>query len=232
MQALSGTGSLRLGLEFLKENSPGSGDVYISNPTWGNHLAIIRKAGLNIVEYPYFDPITKGLSWDKMTDCLNLAKAGSIILLHVCAHNPTGVDPSPEQWETLALLLKEKKLFPFFDSAYQGYATGDLEKDVIAIKIFLKHGLQMIVAQSFAKNFGLYGERIGALHFVCKSKDIAEKVMSQIKMVIRPMYSNPPIHGALLVSRVLGNKVLAARWKVMSFFIVIEFLETFSFKKI
>jgi len=201
-----------VGFEFLKTYSPG--DVYVSGPTWGNHVAIVKKAGLNVIEYPYFDPVSKGICWVKLIECLHAAKSGSIVLLHVCAHNPTGVDPNPEQWKELALLMKEKKMVAFFDSAYQGYASGDLEKDVIAIKIFLEQGLQMIVSQSFAKNFGLYGERIGALHIVCRSKDIAEKVMSQVKLVIRPMYSNPPLHGARLVSRVLGNKDLCARWKV------------------
>ena len=159
-----------------------------------------------------------------MVETLKNAKAGSIILLHVCAHNPTGVDPSPEQWRILANLCKDNKLLPFFDSAYQGYASGDLEKDVIGVKIFLELGLQMLVAQSFAKNFGLYGERIGALHFVCRSKEIAEKVMSQVKLVIRPMYSSPPLHGAQLVSRVLGNKELCARWKVIYSYIYINYI--------
>jgi aspartate/tyrosine/aromatic aminotransferase len=211
VQTLSGTGSLRVGFEFVKNYIPG--DVYVSKPTWGNHHAIIEKAGLKWIEYPYYDDKTRGLNFNGMYDCLKGANSGSIVLLHACAHNPTGVDPTAEQWRQLAKLFKEKKLFPYFDSAYQGYASGDLEKDAQAIHIFLNEGLQMLVSQSYAKNFGLYGERIGALHFVCTSKDVAAKVLSQVKIVIRPMYSNPPLHGARIVSKVLGNPQLAKEWK-------------------
>lgn len=209
---MSGTGALRVGMEFCRTYAPG--DVYLSAPTWGNHVAIAKKAGLSVIEYPYFDPLTQGLCWPKLIECLGKAKPNSIVLLHVCAHNPTGVDPTLDQWKELAVLMKERRLLPFFDSAYQGYASGDLERDVQAIKIFLNEGLQMIVAQGLAKNFGLYGERVGALHLVCSSQEVAEKVLSQVKLVIRPMYSNPPMNGARIVSRILESKELTARWKV------------------
>jgi len=211
VQTLSGTGSLRVGFEFVKTYIPG--DVYVSAPTWGNHHAIIEKSGLKWIEYPYFDENTKGLNFKGMYEKLSQAQAGSTVLLHACAHNPTGVDPTLDQWTELAKLFKEKKLIPYFDSAYQGYASGDLEKDAQSIHIFLNHGLQMIISQSYAKNFGLYGERIGALHFVAKSKDVAVRVLSQIKLVIRPMYSNPPLHGARIVHKVLSNPALAQEWR-------------------
>jgi len=211
VQTLSGTGSLRVGFEFIKTYIPG--DVYVSAPTWGNHHAIIEKSGLKWIEYPYFDENTKGLNFKGMYEKLSQAQAGSTVLLHACAHNPTGVDPTLDQWTELAKLFKEKKLIPYFDSAYQGYASGDLEKDAQSIHIFLNHGLQMIISQSYAKNFGLYGERIGAIHFVAKSKDVAVRVLSQVKLVIRPMYSNPPLHGARIVHKVLSNPVLTQEWR-------------------
>jgi len=211
VQAISGTGALRVGFEFIKHFLPS--EVYYSDPTWGNHLTIIEKAGLTHKKYPYFDPATKGLNFDGMVKTLEGAKPGSIVLLHVCAHNPTGVDPTEEQWRILAKLFKKNKLFPFFDSAYQGFATGDLRRDAQSIHIFLEEGLQMLVAQSLAKNMGLYGERIGALHFVCKSKDVAEKVLSQVNLIIRPMYSNPPINGARIAFKVLTNPEYRKRWE-------------------
>lgn len=177
-------------------------------------MAIVKEAGLNYIEYPYFDPKTKGLAYEEMIKSLSLARPHSIVLLHVCAHNPTGVDPTEEQWRGIAKIMKERSLFPFFDSAYQGYASGDVEKDVKSVRIFIEEGFQFMIAQSFAKNFGLYGERIGALHIVCTSKDVKEKVMSQIKLTIRPMYSNPPLHGARIVARILGNPTYTAQWKV------------------
>jgi len=144
-------------------------------------LTIIKDAFLKVVEYPYWNPQTKGLDFEGMTNCLSQAKPGSIVLLHACAHNPTGVDPTEAQWNKLAELVKAKKLYTFFDSAYQGYASGDLEKDALSLRVWQKHGLNFMVSQSFAKNFGLYGERIGALHIVVSNKDVAARVMSQLK---------------------------------------------------
>ena len=212
-QTLSGTGSLRIGAEFLKTylNPP---CVYFSKPTWGNHLDIFRKAGFSdIREYPYYKEQTRGLDFEGLMHALSEAPAGSIILLHACAHNPTGVDPTPQQWEQIADVIQQKDLFPYFDSAYQGFATGDLENDANAIRMFVRRGFQMLISQSFAKNCGLYGERIGALHIVCANSDTAIRVLSQVKLVIRPMYSNPPLHGALIVSRILSDPALKEGWK-------------------
>jgi len=164
-------------------------------------------------EYPYYNPKTLSFDCEGMLKGLSQATPGSVVLLHVCAHNPTGVDPTPDQWRQIAKVMKERGLIPFMDSAYQGFASGDLEKDALSIRIFLEMGFQMIVAQSFAKNMGLYGERCGALHFVCTSKDVAARVLSQTKIVIRANYSNPPLHPALLGARVLGNKQYFEDWK-------------------
>jgi aspartate/tyrosine/aromatic aminotransferase len=211
VQTLSGTGALRVGFEFLKQFTPG--DVYYSDPTWGNHISIIEKAGLPHKKYPYFDPATKGLDFKGMYSTLEAAKPGSIVLLHVCAHNPTGVDPTADQWRQLAKLFKAHKLFPFFDSAYQGFATGDLTRDAQSVHIFLQEGLQLLLSQSLAKNMGLYGERIGALHIVTTSKDVSERVLSQVNLVIRPMYSNPPSNGARIAFKVLSNPQNRAKWE-------------------
>lgn len=154
------------------------GDVYISNPSWANHQAIINNVGLPLYQYTYYDPRTKGLNFDGMISDLRKARPGSIILLHTCAHNPTGVDPTQEQWKVIAQVMKENELFPYFDMAYQGFATGDLARDTFAIRHFIDLGFQLIVTQSFAKNMGLYGERIGAFHIVSKSKAVADKVLS------------------------------------------------------
>eukprot|EP00331_Platyophrya_macrostoma_P025074 CAMPEP_0176450436 /NCGR_PEP_ID=MMETSP0127-20121128/27148_1 /TAXON_ID=938130 /ORGANISM="Platyophrya macrostoma, Strain WH" /LENGTH=415 /DNA_ID=CAMNT_0017838117 /DNA_START=36 /DNA_END=1283 /DNA_ORIENTATION=+ len=210
-QALSGTGALRVGFEFLGTHRPGL--VYISNPSWANHFPIVERSGLKHTTYPYFDPKTNGLNFKGMIDCLSQAPEGSIVLLHACAHNPSGVDPTEQQWREIADVVQKKKLFTFFDSAYQGFASGDLQKDAFPIRLFYDLGLQMIVTQSFAKNFGLYGERIGAIHFVCKDTDVAARLESQLKVTIRPMYSNPPIHGALIVKKVLGNPEYFKEWE-------------------
>ncbi|EGR33572.1 hypothetical protein IMG5_049480 [Ichthyophthirius multifiliis] len=210
VQAISGTGSLRIGFEFLQKFTPG--EVYVSNPTWGNHHDIIRCAGLTFKNYPYYNAQKKGLDFEGMYNTLAQAKAGSIVLLHACAHNPTGYDLSEDQWRKLAALMKQNKLFPFFDSAYQGFASGDLVKDAFSIRLFTELGFQLVVSQSFAKNMGLYSERIGAFHIVCANKDTAVKVLSQIKLVIRPMYSNPPAHGARIAAKILGDQVLYNEW--------------------
>lgn len=220
MQSLSGTGALRIGFEFLSKFYPN--DVYLPNPTWATHLSIVRETGLIPKEFPYFDPQTKGIAYEELTKCLSLAKQNSIVLLHACAHNPTGVDPTEEQWRGIAKIIKERNLMPFFDNAYQGYASGDLEKDVRSLKIFIEEGIQFIVAQSLAKNFGLYGERIGALHIICTNQDVKDKVLSQVKLKIRTMYSSPPLHGARIVAKILGNPEYKAQWKVLSFLFYIK----------
>jgi aspartate/tyrosine/aromatic aminotransferase len=213
VQTISGTGSLRVGAEFLRTHFHAP-CVYVSRPTWGNHFDIFRRAGFSEVrEYPYYKEQTRGLDFEGMVQALSEAPANSIVLLHACAHNPTGVDLTPEQWEQIANLIQEKDLFPYFDSAYQGFATGDLENDAAAIRMFVRRGFQMLISQSFAKNCGLYGERIGGLHIVCANSDTAAKALSQLKLIIRAMYSNPPLHGALIVSRILSDPALKESWK-------------------
>lgn len=212
VQALSGTGALRVGFEFLNEWTPSK--VLVSNPTWANHHNIIKRSGLQFEEYPYYDPATKRALIDKFVDTLNKAQPGNIVLLHVCAHNPTGVDPSRDEWKKIAQVMKEKKLFPFFDSAYQGFASGDLINDAFAVRHFVDQGFELVLSQSYAKNMGLYGERIGAFHVVTPDKETASRVLSQLKMVIRPNYSNPPLHGARIVERVLNKPENYEAWKV------------------
>lgn len=176
LQSLSGTGALKILGDFLNKHR--KAPIYISKPTWANHNQIFGAAGLEVRDYNYYDPKTKGLDLDGMLRDLSNAQPGSIVLLHSCAHNPTGVDPTPEQWHRIAQVMKENDLFPYFDSAYQGFASGCLDKDGYAVRYFLKEGFQMVVAQSFAKIMGLYGERTGALHIVCNDNGTADKVMS------------------------------------------------------
>merc|ERR1711972_681024 len=159
---------------------------------------------MEVKEYPYYDESTRGFDFVGMLKALKEdAAPGSMILLHSCAHNPTGVDPTEEQWRAIANVMKEKRLIPLMDSAYQGYASGSLDKDAFAVRLFASMGFEMFMCQSFAKNLGLYGERIGMLHVLCASKPEADAVLSQLKMVVRPMYSSPPIHGAHLVKKIL-----------------------------
>lgn len=206
LQTLSGTGALRVALEFIRKFIPAP--VYVSKPTWGNHNKIVAVAGLPLREYPYWNQKKRGLDFEAMTNCFETCPPGSIILLHPCAHNPTGCDPTEEQWKKIAEICLRRNLIPFFDSAYQGFASGDFEKDAFSIRYFISQGLNMIISQSFAKNFGLYGERVGALHFVCDSPDLAQKVKSQAQIIVRTMYSNPPKHGALIVDTIYRNPAL------------------------
>jgi aspartate aminotransferase len=214
-QALSGTGALRIVGEFinwfLKDSCP---KVYVSAPTWGNHPTIFQKAGCTVEKYPYWDEKSRGFDFAGMMAHMDSAERGSAYLLHPCAHNPTGVDPTQEQWDKIIAKCIEKQFVPILDSAYQGYASGDLEYDRKAIEKFLASPLEMFVCQSFAKNLGLYGERIGAVHIVCNDEANAKRVLSQMKMIIRPMYSSPPCHGALLVNEILSDEALYNEWKV------------------
>eukprot|EP01067_Filipodium_phascolosomae_P009279 Filipodium_phascolosomae@DN8235_c0_g1_i1.p1 len=212
-QALSGTGSLRVAAEFVSTFMPTVKKVYVSKPTWGNHLAIFKKAGLEVVEYPYWDQDSRSLNKKGMFDSIKAAPKGSIILLHSVAHNPTGVDPTKEDWKELVAVMKEKELIPMLDNAYQGYASGDLDEDGYAVRLFEKEGFEMFVCQSFAKNMGLYGERMGMLHVVCSDSERAKCVLSQLKLVVRPMYSSPPCHGARIVIKILTNPALLDQWK-------------------
>lgn len=212
VQTLSGTGACRIGGSFLSTFLPAGTSIYIPDPTWGNHIAIFKNCGLDVQRYRYFDYETNGLDYEGMMEDLGNAPEGSVVLLHACAHNPTGCDPTHEQWKEISSALKEKGLHVFFDSAYQGFASGDAEADAFSIRHFVEDGHKVMLAQSFAKNFGLYGERCGTLSFVCDNEDEREAVMSQLKLLIRPMYSSPPIHGSGIVKTVLGDDVLQEQY--------------------
>ncbi|XP_064610274.1 aspartate aminotransferase, mitochondrial-like [Liolophura sinensis] len=214
VQGISGTGSLRIGGAFLNKWYPKKQDIYLPTPSWGNHTPIFKHAGLEVKAYKYYDPKTCGFDFKGALDDISKIPEGSIILLHACAHNPTGVDPKPEQWKEISSIVKQRKLFPFFDMAYQGFASGDISKDAFALRYFIEDGHQVALAQSYAKNMGLYGERAGAFTIVCSSPEEAQRVMSQVKILIRPMYSNPPIHGARLVSTILNTPELRSQWLV------------------
>lgn len=209
-QTLSGTGALRVVGEFLKKFR--QAPLYMSKPTWGNHNAVFAAAGLVVHEYRYYKPDTRGLDIEGMIEDLSKAQAGSAVLLHTCAHNPTGVDPTEEQWHRIAEVCAKNSLFPFFDTAYQGFTSGSLDKDAYGLRYFIAKGFQMVICQSFAKTMGLYGERTGALHVVCNDKADAERVLSQIKILIRTNYSSPPKHGARIASAILNNVELRNQW--------------------
>ncbi|KAL6751353.1 aspartate aminotransferase [Haematococcus lacustris] len=212
LQALSGTGALRVAAGFISRYMKGA-TVYISNPTWGNHRNIFGDEAVPWAYYRYYDPETVGLDYAGMTADIEAAPEGSIILLHGCAHNPTGIDPTKEQWMELAALCKRKGHLPFFDVAYQGFATGDLDQDAFAPRLFVDQGLEVVVSQSYSKNLGLYGERVGATNVVCSSPEAAKRVLSQLKRIARPMWSNPPLHGARIAAEVVNDSSLFEEWK-------------------
>jgi len=210
-QSISGTGALKIGAEFLGKFA-GQKQIWLPKPSWGNHTPIFKNAGLDVQGYTYYSPSGCNLDFAGMCDDIKNIPKGSTILLHACAHNPTGVDPNPEQWKEISQLCKERELLCFFDMAYQGFASGSVDFDAGALRQFVNDGHKVLLAQSFAKNFGLYGERIGAFTVVCADKDEAARVESQIKIIIRPMYSNPPFSGARLVNTILNNEELKAQW--------------------
>lgn len=212
VQALSGTGALRLGMDIIYQAFGSEREVYISSPTWGNHRDICTRAHLNYKSYRYWNPATKALDFDGMMTDIEGAKDGSILLLHQCAHNPTGVDPSRSQWEAILEIVKKKKLIPFFDAAYQGYASGDCDADAYPLRLFEKNGCELLLAQSYSKNMGLYGERVGALSIVNHTEAVAIAVESQLKKIIRAMYSNPPKHGAAVAGMILSTPELKKQW--------------------
>ncbi|KAL1812759.1 hypothetical protein ACET3Z_022824 [Daucus carota] len=211
VQALSGTGACRVFAEFQKRFSPDS-QIYIPVPTWSNHHNIWRDAHVPQRTFHYYHPETKGLDFASLMDDVKNAPSGSFFLLHACAHNPTGVDPTEEQWKEISYQFKVKGHFAFFDMAYQGFASGDPEKDAKSIRIFLEDGHLIGCSQSYAKNMGLYGQRVGCLSLVCEDEKQAVAVKSQLQQIGRPMYSNPPVHGALLVSTILGEPDLKELW--------------------
>ncbi|KAF0531198.1 Aspartate aminotransferase [Gigaspora margarita] len=221
-QTISGTGANHLGALFLSRFYRKGSIVYVSNPTWANHKPIFNNVGFETRDYAYYDPKTIGLDIGGMLDSLENAPEGSIILLHACAHNPTGVDPTQEQWKAIADVMEKKNHFPFFDCAYQGFASGDLDRDAWAVRYFVERGFELLVCQSYAKNFGLYGQRAGCLTFVLRDSETALKVDSQLAKLQRAEISNPPAHGARIVSLVLNDSALFDEW--------VENLKTMSFR--
>ena len=212
-QSLSGTGSLRVGMDFLREWYPNkNAKIYVSNPTWPTHKGIAARAGFEAVEYRYYDKEAKGFDCNGMLEDLDKADNGSIILLHMCAHNPTGCDPTKEQWQQILEVVKRKGHFAAFDNAYQGFASGDLDNDAYSLRLFSENYSNICLFQSMAKNFGLYGERAGCVSFVTESEQEAAIISSRIKQIARPMYSNPPIHGARVVDLILSDPELTASW--------------------
>lgn len=218
VQALGGTGALRIGGEFLRRWYNGTNNtatpIYVSSPTWENHNAVFADAGFkDIRPYHYWDAAKKGLDLSGLLDDLEKAPEGSVFVLHACAHNPTGTDPSQDEWKQMAEVMKRRKLFAFFDSAYQGFASGNLEKDAWAIRYFVSEGFELFVAQSFSKNFGLYNERVGNLTVVAQDNENLGRILSQMEKIVRTTWSNPPSQGARIVSKTLNCPELFAEWK-------------------
>ncbi|EXJ82446.1 aspartate aminotransferase [Capronia epimyces CBS 606.96] len=211
-QSISGTGALRIGGAFLQRFYPGAKTIYIPTPSWANHKAVFSDSGLEVKQYKYYNKDTIGLDFEGLVADLKAAPSGSIVLLHACAHNPTGIDPTPEQWRQISDLFKEKGHYPFFDMAYQGFASGDTDKDAYPVRLFIEQGHGLVLAQSFAKNMGLYGERVGAFSVVTESAEEKKRVDSQIKILVRPLYSNPPVHGARVASEILNDPQLHKQW--------------------
>jgi len=210
VQTLGGTGALKVGADFLRTLLPES-HVVISNPSWENHRALFERAGFNVETYPYYHADTHGLDFDGMLAGLRALPAKTIVVLHACCHNPTGVDPSFEQWQQIAATVKENDLVPFLDIAYQGFGDG-LEEDASVVRLFASLDITMLVSSSFSKSFSLYGERVGALTFITSSQDESKRVLSQVKRVVRTNYSNPPTHGGTIVAAVLNNPELYGLW--------------------
>ncbi|MBK1683749.1 amino acid aminotransferase [Rhodoferax fermentans] len=211
IQALGGTGGLKIGADFLKKLNP-TAKVLISDPSWENHRALFTNAGFTVESYRYYDASTRGLNFAGMLADLNAAAAGTVVVLHACCHNPTGYDITAAQWDEVIAVVKAKGLTPFLDMAYQGFGYGILEDGAVIGK-FVDAGLDFFVSTSFSKSFSLYGERVGALSVLCANKEEASRVLSQLKIVIRTNYSNPPTHGGAIVAGVLGNPELRALWE-------------------
>ena len=211
VQTPGGTGALRVAGDFIKQMFPNS-RIWCSRPTWANHPNVFAAAGLEMQEYAYFDAETNSLDFDAMLADLQRVRAGDVVLLHGCCHNPTGVDPTPEQWDVLGKTLAARQALPLVDIAYQGLADG-LEEDAAGLRSLLDANQELLVCSSFSKNFGLYSERVGALVALGKTGDAAETVLSQLKRLVRSNYSNPPSHGAAIVSTVLEDADLTSRWQ-------------------
>jgi len=214
IQCLSGTGALRVGAEFLQQQL-GCSVVLVSDPTWGNHNLIFKLAAFKeIKKYRYWGKENRNLDFAGMMEDLKAAPERAVVILHGCAHNPTGIDPTKDQWKQIADVVEEKKLIPFFDCAYQGFASGDLDADAWAVRYFVEERkMEIFCSQSFSKNFGLYNERAGNLTVVVKDPSVVANTRSQLTLIVRGMYSNPPAHGARVVEMVLNNDALFAEWK-------------------
>ncbi len=211
VQALGGTGGLKIGADFLKRINPAA-KVLISDPSWENHRALFESAGFVVENYPYYDAAKRGVNFDGMLAALKAAPAGTIVVLHACCHNPTGYDIDGAQWDQVVAAIQANELVAFLDMAYQGFGDG-IAEDGAVIGKFVAAGLDFFVSTSFSKSFSLYGERVGALSVACESKDEADRVLSQLKRVIRTNYSNPPTHGAQVVATVLNTPALRAMWE-------------------
>ncbi|MPQ66414.1 MULTISPECIES: amino acid aminotransferase [unclassified Pseudomonas] len=210
-QAVGGTGALKIGADFLKQLLPDA-TVAISDPSWENHRALFEAAGFPVQNYRYYDAASNGVNRAGLLEDLNALPAKSIVVLHACCHNPTGVDLTPADWQDVLNLVKAKDLVPFLDMAYQGFGDG-IDEDAAAVRLFAESGLTFFVSSSFSKSFSLYGERVGALSIVSESKEETARVLSQVKRVIRTNYSNPPTHGATIVAAVLNSPELRAQWE-------------------
>ena len=210
-QGIGGTGGLKIGADFLKKLLPNA-KVLISDPSWENHRALFTQAGFVVDSHPYYDAAKKGVNFDGMLAALNAAAEGTIVVLHACCHNPTGYDITSAQWDQVVAVVKAKKLTPFLDMAYQGFGYG-IQEDGAAVAKFVAAGLSFFVSTSFSKSFSLYGERVGALSVLCESKEEADRVLSQLKLVIRTNYSNPQIHGGTVVATVLNTPDLRTMWE-------------------
>ena len=210
-QAVGGTGALKIGADFLKQLQPGA-VVAISDPSWENHRALFETAGFPVQNYRYYDAASHDVNRAGMLEDLNALPAGSIVVLHACCHNPTGVDLTPADWQNVLDVVKAKGLIPFLDMAYQGFGDG-IDEDAAAVRLFADSGLSVFVSSSFSKSFSLYGERVGALSIITESKEESARVLSPVKRVIRTNYSNPPTHGATIAAAVLNSPELRAMWE-------------------
>ena len=211
VQALGGTGGLKIGADFLKRLSPNA-EVWISDPSWENHRQLFEAAGFIVRSYAYYEPKTRGLDFAGMRNALAAAPAGTIVVLHTCCHNPTGVDLIGEQWSEILAIVQRRGLIPFLDLAYQGFADG-LDEDAYPARLFAGAMTPVFLSSSFSKSFSLYGERVGAFSVVTASADEATRVLSQVKRIVRTNYSNPPTHGSQLAAAVLNSPELRALWE-------------------
>ncbi|HYT15104.1 MAG TPA: amino acid aminotransferase [Burkholderiales bacterium] len=211
VQALGGTGGLKVGADFLRRIAP-TAEAWISDPSWENHRGLFENAGFTVRTYPYYDAKTHGLDFDGMIGAIRAMPAGSIVVLHACCHNPTGVDLGLDQWKTVIEEVRSRGLIPFLDIAYQGFGEG-LDADGAAVRSFVRAGIPVLVSSSFSKSLSLYGERVGSLSVVVQSGDEAERVLSQLKRVVRTNYSNPPTYGGRVVATVLTTPELRSLWE-------------------